>query len=200
MVDQTPMESAALYRAATAHTLKVLNGVRRDQLNDPTSSSEWNVRDLIMHCIGGQQFARGMLTGMPTGIEFGGIGTVKPVPDDVKAMSVEYQRSTAAVLETVDDVAAMERTIELPIATISGAEFLFTEFMDQLVHSWDLAIATGQDATLEPALAEAAHTLFQPGGLFGPGGIGEIIEVPETASNQDKLLAAVGRNPDHPID
>jgi uncharacterized protein (TIGR03086 family) len=136
-----------------------------------------------------------MLAGKPTGIEFGGIATIESVPDDVATMSTEYQRSTAAVLATADDAAAMERTIVLPIATISGAEFLFTEFMDQLVHSWDLAIATGQDATLEPALAEAAHTLFQSGGLFGPGGIGETIEVPETASSQDRLLAAVGRNP-----
>ena len=171
MADQNPQESAALYRAATTHALKVLNGVHRLQLDDPTPCSEWNVRDLIMHCIGGQQFAAGMLTGKPTGLEFGGIGTIVPVPDDVATMSTEYQRSTAAVLATANDTAAMERTIALPIATISGAEFLFTEFMDQLVHSWDLAIATGQDATLEPALAEAAHSLFQPGGLFGPGGM-----------------------------
>ncbi len=200
MTDQTPQESAVLYRAATTHALRVLNGVRIDQLDDPTPCSEWNVRDLIMHCIGGQQFAGGMLTGKPTGHDFGGIGTLEPVPDDVAIMSTEYQRCTAAVLATADDVAAMERTIVLPIATISGAEFLFTEFMDQLVHSWDLAIATGQDATLDPALAEAAQSLFQIGGLFGQGGMGETVEVPETATSQDKLLAAVGRNPDHPID
>lgn len=199
MADQTPQESATLYSAATTHALKVLNGVRIDQLDDPTPCSEWNVRDLIMHCIGGQQFAGGMLTGKPTSIEFGGIATLEPVPDDVATMSAEYQRSTAAVLATADDSTSMERTIVLPIATITGAEFLFTEFMDQLVHSWDLAIATGQDATLDPALAEAAHTLFQPGGLFGPGGMGETVEVPETATTQDKLLAAVGRNPGHPI-
>ena len=45
-------------------------------------------------------------------------------------MFAEYQRNTAAVVLTANDTAAMERTIVLPIATISGAEFLFTEFMD----------------------------------------------------------------------
>ncbi len=73
------------------------------------------------------------------------------------------------MLATADDTAAMERTVALHIGTMAGAEFLFTEFMDYLVHSWDLAIATRLDATLDPVLAKVAHTLFQTGGLFGPG-------------------------------
>ena len=72
--------------------------------------------------------------------------------------------------------------------------------MDQLVKSGDLGIATGEEATLDPDHDEAGQALFQIGGLFGPGGMGETVKVPETATSQDKLLAAVGRNPDHPID
>jgi hypothetical protein len=53
MADQTPQETAALYRAATTHALSIFNGVQLHQLDDPTPCSEWNVRDLIMHCIGG---------------------------------------------------------------------------------------------------------------------------------------------------
>jgi uncharacterized protein (TIGR03086 family) len=190
---------AELYAASTGNTMKILKGVRNGQLGDRTPCSEWNVRDLIMHCIGGQQFAAGMLSGKPTGIEFGGIGTLEPITDDVAAMVVAYQHSIDGVLATADNSAAMERIIELPIGTFSGLEFMSTEFMDQLVHGWDLAIATGQDATLEPALAEAAHALFLPGGHFGSGGIGETVVVPETATNQEKLLAAVGRNPAQPL-
>ena len=63
MADETQQESDLRYRTATTHALKVLNSVHRDQLNDPTLCSKWNVRDLIMHCIGGQQFAAEMLTG-----------------------------------------------------------------------------------------------------------------------------------------
>lgn len=190
---------AQLYTASTANTMKILKGVRSGQLDDRTPCSEWNVRDLIMHCIGGQQFAAGMLSGKPTGIEFGGIGTLEPVKDDVAAMALEYQRSIDGVLAMADDSEAMERTIELPIGKLTGLQFMSTEFMDQLVHGWDLAIATGQDANLDPALAEAAHALFLPGGHFGSGGIGETVVVPETASSQDKLLAVVGRNPAAPM-
>ena len=190
---------AELYRAATDNTIRVVRGVQSEQLGGPTPCSEWNVSDLIMHCIGGQQYAAGMLTGKPTGIEFGGIDTLEPVEADVDVMAAEYQRSISGVLAAAVNATFMARTITLPIGEISGAEFVFTEFMDQLVHGWDLAVATGQDATLDPVLAAAAYTLFQPGGLYGPdsalGSIATAIMVPETASSQDKLLAAVGRQP-----
>jgi|GEM_PF-6455757 hypothetical protein len=96
MPEYTPKESAGLYTASTTHLMKILNGVRIGQLDDRTPCSEWNVRDLIMHCIGGQQFAGGMLTGKPTGIEFGDIATLEPVPDDAAAMSAVYQRTIGA--------------------------------------------------------------------------------------------------------
>jgi uncharacterized protein (TIGR03086 family) len=71
-------------------------------------------------------------------------------------------------------------------------------FMDQLVHTWDLATATGQDTSLDPELVEACIAMFLPempergraGGLIGPA-----VEVPAGASAQDRLLAAMGRRP-----
>ena len=87
-----------LYGAATANTMRIVQGVRGEQLGRPTPCAEWTVGDLIMHLIGGQQYAAGCLTGNPTGVEFGGIGTVEPVKADVAVMAAEYQRSISAVL------------------------------------------------------------------------------------------------------
>ena len=71
-------------------------------------------------------------------------------------------------------------------------------FMDALIHTWDLATATGQDASLDPELVEACIAMFLPGmpergrasGLVGPA-----IEVSAGASAQDRLLGAMGRQP-----
>ena len=71
-------------------------------------------------------------------------------------------------------------------------------FMDQLIHTWDLATATGQDSTLDPDLVAACVAMFLPdmpemgraGGLVGP-----VIAVPADASPQAKLLGAMGRTP-----
>ena len=70
-------------------------------------------------------------------------------------------------------------------------------FGDQLLHGWDLARATHQDATMPEGLAEAAYGMIhgrftdeQRKGLFKPA-----IDVPDDASPQEKLLAYTGRPP-----
>jgi uncharacterized protein (TIGR03086 family) len=71
-------------------------------------------------------------------------------------------------------------------------------FMDVLIHTWDLARATGQDERLDAGLVEACVAMFLPemprrgreAGIVGP----EVL-LPEGASAQDRLLAAMGRTP-----
>jgi uncharacterized protein (TIGR03086 family) len=68
---------------------------------------------------------------------------------------------------------------------------------DQLLHSWDLAKATGQDAAMPEGLPEAAYNVIQ-GRFTDEQRIGVFkAEVPVTpgASFQDRLLAYTGRNP-----
>ncbi len=70
-------------------------------------------------------------------------------------------------------------------------------FADQLLHGWDVAKATRQDATMPAGLAEGAYEMIhgrftdeQRKGVFKP-------EVPlgADASPQERLLAYTGRNP-----
>ena len=70
-------------------------------------------------------------------------------------------------------------------------------FSDQLLHGWDLAQATKQDATMPKGLPEAAFEMIhgrftddQRKGVFKPE-----IDVPADAPAQDKLLAYTGRTP-----
>jgi uncharacterized protein (TIGR03086 family) len=70
-------------------------------------------------------------------------------------------------------------------------------FSDLLVHSWDLARATGQDGTMPDGLAAAAYEMVhgkftdeQRKGVFKP----EVL-IGDDASPQDRLLAYTGRDP-----
>ena len=70
-------------------------------------------------------------------------------------------------------------------------------FSDLLLHGWDLAKATGQDAAMPEGLPDAAYEMIhgrftdeQRKGVFKP----EIAVAPD-ASAQDKLLAYTGRDP-----
>ena len=70
--------------------------------------------------------------------------------------------------------------------------------MDQLVHTWDLAVAIDGDRSLDPELAEACVAMFMPqmpeigraAGFVGPE-----VAVATDASAQDRLLGAMGRHP-----
>ena len=66
-----------------------------------------------------------------------------------------------------------------------------------MIHAWDLATATGQQATLDaqavnallPGVLALADQLHATGRYHAP------ITVPEDAPAQDRLLAALGRRP-----
>ena len=68
---------------------------------------------------------------------------------------------------------------------------------DVLVHTWDLAGATGLDDTLDPdevhRLVEAMAPLEEP--MRKSGHYGPRVEVPADADEQSRMLAFSGRQP-----
>ena len=75
---------------------------------------------------------------------------------------------------------------------------------DLVIHGWDLARATGQDDTIDPAEVERAWPIAQAmpekmriPGAYGPGIVvfGPEVKVPEDAPLQDRLLGLLGRDP-----
>ncbi len=66
---------------------------------------------------------------------------------------------------------------------------------DLVVHGWDLARATGQDETIEPRDVEAIQSMVDAMGdvMRSNGVIAEPVEPPAGASEQERLLAALGR-------
>ena len=71
--------------------------------------------------------------------------------------------------------------------------------MDQPIRTWDLAVAIGADRHLDGDVVDAVVEMFLPlmpdmgrqAGLVGPA-----VTVPAGASAQDRLLGAMGRNPE----
>ena len=68
---------------------------------------------------------------------------------------------------------------------------------DTLLHTWDLARATGQDDTLDLTAVSKAHAFLTPMGdvMRAPGGFGPERPVEADASAQDRLVAFTGRQP-----
>jgi uncharacterized protein (TIGR03086 family) len=186
-VTETAMtEPIVLFERATRQAEAVMARVTSAQLAAPTPCSKWTVQDLIDHMVGGPEDLLGALASRP------------PTPPSGASID-EYRARVARALVAMREPGALARTCQSPLSfewTVGQA--VAGTFMDQLIHTWDLATATGQDATLDPELVAACTTMFLPdmpemgrsGGLVGPA-----VEVPPDASAQDALLAAMGRQP-----
>ena len=68
---------------------------------------------------------------------------------------------------------------------------------DLVVHGWDLARATGQDETMDPAEVERIWAMAESLGdnLRRSGVCGPEVPVPADAPLQDRLLGLLGRDP-----
>jgi uncharacterized protein (TIGR03086 family) len=152
------------------------------KLDDGTPCEQWDVRTLLDHLIDTQNFfaarARGEEPAFP--------GATPPslIGDDPVAT---YAQSREEMLRAYREPGVVEKTGPL----------LGIAVCDQLIHGWDIAVATGQDATMPDDLAQAAFAMIdgrltddQRGNAFKPA-----LEVADDAPPQDKLLAYTGREP-----
>ncbi len=152
-----------------------------EQLDAPTPCEGWDVRTLLNHVLQVQCYFRDHALGKEGGL------TSEP-PDLIGDDPVGRAEAVRAdMLRVYGEDGVLEQS--RPMLGIA--------FSDVLVHGWDLARATGQDASMPAGLADAAYRMIhgrftpeQRAGLFGPE-----IDVGADVSEQDRLLAYMGRDP-----
>ena len=159
-----------------------------DDLDRQTPCEEWRVRDLFGHIIvGATTFAAAVRGSAP--------------PDEVPVGADEAIPATAnAALADIDDAfrspGALEQTVATPFGDMPGDAFARLLAFDLLVHSWDLATATGQPLAVPDAVvAEVdgfARAALAPE-LRGPGTFGPEVEPAADASPLERLVAFSGR-------
>ncbi len=180
-----------LYVKAMESTRRYVNGVNADQWHGPTPCSEWDVKQVANHIIGENLWAAELFQGK-TIAEVGNRLDGDLAGDDPAA---GYAVSVEAAAPVVSAPGAMEATCHLSFGDHTGSDYAAQLFMDLLIHGWDIAKATGQDASLDPDLvleclpiAQQLTTQFRSAGVFG-----ENLAVGADADPQTKLLALVGR-------
>jgi uncharacterized protein (TIGR03086 family) len=189
---------AELLAAVTDRVKEVVGSVQQSQLSDPTPCAEWNVHGLINHLIGGVEYAAGCLVGNPPNIQLTGADSTHVNDHDPSILSLAYRTEVDRVLELASQPGTLEKITTTPFGEIPFGQFLVGTLMDQFIHGWDLAKATGQDTTLDTDLVEFAFPLLASG--FADMGresgfIGMAIDVPDDASLQDQMIAYMGRQP-----
>ncbi len=129
----------------------VVAGIAGDQWAARTPCSQWTVRDVVVHLVGGMHlFADALLPDAPPTVAGATQALESPDADLPAAFDVAGQ----LLLQAFSTPDAMTRTITVPFGTIPGAVALHLRIVEMLVHGWDLAVATGRDVEFPEHLAE----------------------------------------------
>ena len=150
----------------------------------------WVARDVVRHLV---EWVPGFFQNL-AGLDLGVAGAPS-VDDDPLGAWTALDRGLRSALA---DPSVSERTFEMQgtTRTIEEAIAMFV-LGDVVVHTWDLARATGLDETLDP---DEVHGMLEgmlpmdevlrQSGHYGPK-----VAVPDDADEQTRLIAFTGRRP-----
>lgn len=174
---------AAWHRHEAARFAALIEGVT--DWGAPTPVAEWKARDIVTH----------LLT-WPAGM-FGGYGVELPAAD-LDDLAGSFAAQSTAIQAILDDPAQAGAIVQTHTGPQSVAE-VFNSFYiaDLFMHHWDLAKASGQDATMDAEIAggmlagmSQIEQMLRDSGQFGARQ-----PVSEDASVADQFIAFIGRDP-----
>jgi uncharacterized protein (TIGR03086 family) len=177
----------------------VLAGVGPGRWDAPSPCAGWCAADVAGHVIGDLRAVEAYATGRDEEDrdEEGSAADPRSAAGDDPLAT---WRAARADLMAALDPAALARPVPLPWGgSMPLGGWLERYPMEFLVHTWDLAQATGQAVVLDPGLVRGA---LGPAGQFAPiarmsGLIGPGYAVADDADDLTRLLAIFGRrNPD----
>ena len=189
------MDLLASIQDAATEFGRLVDGTRPDQLDNKTPCADFTVRDLMNHVASGATmfaiaFDQGSVPDDELGPLFGDV-----LGDDYKgAVAAAIERAAAAFTRP----GALDGSVTLPFGEMSREDALGLAVFDVMVHSWDLASATGQDLQLTENDAAIGLELAQmhivdamrDGNTFA-----DIVIIDEESGSWAELVAYTGRQP-----
>lgn len=194
-----------LLHRAIATAGSVIASVRPDQLTAPTPCSEMDVRAMLGHLVG----VLDRITALGHGDDPFAV-TESPVADD--GWSDQWKAAAHRAIDAWRDDALLERQMSLPWIHGDGGDILTSYCSELTVHTWDLAVSTGNrpdwdDDVIAAALAArdflpSEHRLALFEEISSALGLEEVaipfaeaVTVPDDAPAIDRLVAWNGRDP-----
>ncbi len=189
-----PDDAVARYLRALDRLGTVVDAVPAQRWDAPTPCPGWSARQLLGHLVDGQHQVLAMLAGE-------GPRAPVPEPEALGALAGpdpagSWRRAHQAVVAALSG-AASGAGVATPLGPRTVEQLLGIALVEPVVHTWDLATATGRPADLDPDVVRALlpGVLALGGQLAATGMYAAPVPVPDDAPAQDRLLAALGRRP-----
>jgi uncharacterized protein (TIGR03086 family) len=187
------MELLEAYRRGLHEFTDRVGQVAAGQWAAPTPCGGWDVRTLVNHVVVEDRWTVPMLAG----------STVDEVGDrlDGDLLGADpagaAQAAAARAELALGEPRALDRMVHLSAGDTPAREYLHQLLAEHLVHGWDLAVSIDAEPRLDAeAVRECARwfvdrkRFYRDSGLVDPG-----VDLPADAGDQDRLIAAFGRNP-----
>ena len=160
-----------------------------DDWDTQTPCDQWNLRALVNHMVGSAHMVSYGMTGRSIGPEFYG----NHLGDDPIASFAEAIEELREIYRM--DSGVLARSLELPWATMTGAELSTMFAADHLIHAWDVARTLGRPTDFDH---ELVARLRRFGDIYvdrhrGPEMFDPATPAPDDATPIDQLAAFVGR-------
>ena len=188
--DRGEMDLGTLYARTVEGWAERVNAVPPGRWDDPTPCREWTVRDLVNHVCGEDRWTAPLVDGRTieeVGHRLDGdlLGS-----DPISSALAAAAEATRAVAHGLPEA----RPVHLSYGDEQLEEYVHQLAADHLIHGWDLAVATGGDPRLDPALvAEVSRWFAEREELYRTAGV----VGPRAASHgdpQSELIAGAGRD------
>ena len=187
----TGMELGDLYRGSVTTWTGRVADLGSDAWDAPTPCTDWSVKELLNHVVGEDRWTVPLVRGASLA-EVGDALDGDLLGGDP---TIAVTQSAAAALAVVREHLPTGGSVQLSYGEEDLAEYVRQLAADHLLHAWDLAVATGGDRRLDPALVAAVADWFadredayRRAGAIGP-------RVDAGGDPQSDLLAAAGRDP-----
>lgn len=176
----------------------VVDQVDPGQLDLPTPCSEWTLGQLLAHMTGQNHGFAASARGETEDLTIWHDRPVGKEPADV------FAASAADVITAFAEPGALDRTLWLPEIhprfRFPAAQAIGFQFIDTVVHAWDVAQAVGVAVDFDQDLLDAALPVAElvpdganrltPGAAFAPG-----LDSGPAGTTLDRILALLGRDP-----
>lgn len=149
----------------------------------------WTARDVVRH----------LVRWFPGFLADGAGVTLRPGPSADESPVGAWLAQSEQIQALLEDPATVDRMLqnrhvgEVPLGPAVSRFYT----ADVFLHTWDLARATGQDESLDPAVCaellagmEPMDELLRSSGQYGPR-----VPVPDDADVRSRLIAFIGRDP-----
>ncbi len=180
---------AERFRRVGAAFTAVADAAPDDAWERPAPCDGWVARDVVRHMV---EWMPGLLSAAPAVVIAAGpavaddpVGTWRVLCDSIQSAIDDPAVAASPFVHERAGTHTVENAVDMFITN------------DVFIHTWDLARAVGGNEVLDPDEVHSMLVAMEPYDemLRASGQYGPRVAVPDTASQQDRLIAFMGRVP-----